>query len=150
MSAAPGLPLGRRSRSLERTIERSEIELLSTLTVPDSADAVPRTAGRLDGALLAAVVATLAANTTPLYRELHEAHGMRIIAALGMSATFHAPVGAGDTVWAETWLEHVRASSSNAARRIATCRDEGRNQDGALVVELVRTLLVQFDREARD
>jgi len=144
----PELQLGCRSRSLERTIERSEIELLSTLTVPDGADALPRTTGPLGGALLAAVVATLAANTAPLYRELRETHGMRIIAALGMSATFHASVGAGDTVWAETWLQQVRVSASNPARRIATCRDEGRNQNGALVVELVRTLLVQFDRDS--
>ena len=64
---------------------------------------------------------------------------------LGIEAcTFHLPVYPGDTVTASSVVRAKRDSASRHGYGIVTWRTEGRKQDGALVVDLVRTNLVQM------
>jgi acyl dehydratase len=65
-----------------------------------------------------------------------------IIANLGYENIRHpAPVFHGDTIYAETEVLEKRDSQSRPNAGIVRLRQTGRNQDGAVVVELERTVL---------
>ncbi len=53
-----------------------------------------------------------------------------------------APVFEGDTIYAQSEVLHLRPSGSRAHQGIVTVRTVGFNQDGAVVIEFKRTLLV--------
>lgn len=58
-----------------------------------------------------------------------------------------APVFAGDTLWAESEVLDVRASSTRPNVGIVSIRSRGVNQDGVVVVEFRRTFMV-YKRDA--
>lgn len=60
------------------------------------------------------------------------------------SCQFHRPVYPGDTVVASSEVVGTRQSRSKTGFGIVTWRTQGHNQSGDLVVELVRTNLVQM------
>jgi acyl dehydratase len=65
-----------------------------------------------------------------------------IVANLGYEKVLHpAPVFHGDTISAETEVLEKRESSSNPDRGIVRLRQIGRKQDGAIVVDLERTVM---------
>ena len=67
-----------------------------------------------------------------------------IIANLGYEEVRHpAPVFHGDTISAEAEVLEVRESRSKPDRGIVRLRQIGRNQDGEVVVELERSVLVR-------
>jgi itaconyl-CoA hydratase len=53
-----------------------------------------------------------------------------------------APVFAGDTLYAETEVIGLRASASRPEQGIVTVKTTGRNQDGVMVCDFIRTILV--------
>ena len=53
-----------------------------------------------------------------------------------------APVFEGDTIYAQSEVLHSRPSRSRAHQGIVTVRTVGFNQDGVIVIEFKRTLLV--------
>ena len=53
-----------------------------------------------------------------------------------------SPVFAGDTIWAETEVTSVRESKSDNRRGIVGIHTRGVNQDGVIVIEFDRSILV--------
>ena len=53
-----------------------------------------------------------------------------------------APVFEGDTIYAQSEVLHLRPSKSRPHQGIVTVRTVGFNQDGVIVIEFRRTLLV--------
>jgi itaconyl-CoA hydratase len=53
-----------------------------------------------------------------------------------------APVFAGDTLYGETEVIEKRDSASRPTQGIVTVRTVGRNQDGTIVCEFLRTMLI--------
>lgn len=53
-----------------------------------------------------------------------------------------APVFVGDTLYAESEILAARESKSRPRQGIVTCRQRGRNQNGAVVLEATRAFLV--------
>jgi acyl dehydratase len=71
------------------------------------------------------------------------------VANLGWEAVrLPAPVFAGDTLYAESEVLEVRPSRSRPGQGIVRVRTRGRNQDGTLVIEFERSVLVP-GRDAR-
>jgi itaconyl-CoA hydratase len=65
-----------------------------------------------------------------------------IIANLGYDKVRHPqPVYHGDTIYVESEVLDKRESKSNPERGLVTFRHRGRNQHGAVVIELERTVL---------
>jgi acyl dehydratase len=65
-----------------------------------------------------------------------------IVANLGYEAVRHPhPVFHGDTLYVETEVLEMRPSRSQPDRGIVKLKHIGRNQDGTVVVEVVRTVL---------
>jgi acyl dehydratase len=65
------------------------------------------------------------------------------VAFLGVDdLTFHRSVGPGDTVTARSTVQSARRSSRDPRQAIVTWRTEGFDQDGRLVVDFLRTNLV--------
>ena len=142
---AHSLPIGVRSRSAGRTLTAGEVSLLRSLTTDWEPDGGDGSAGDVvPGALLATIVATLASNTAALHHELAARHGVRTVVAMGIEAVFSGEARAGDTVWAETWIESVRPSSSRPDCHVLTIGDEGVNQRAEVLVTLRRPLLVRI------
>jgi acyl dehydratase len=56
-----------------------------------------------------------------------------------------APVFAGDTIRAETEVVEKRESKSRPGQGIVTVRTRGLNQDGEVVIEFERTIMVPLD-----
>jgi itaconyl-CoA hydratase len=68
---------------------------------------------------------------------------------LGLNeCSFHRPVYPGDTLVAQSTVLDRRQSSSHAGVGIVSWRTEAFNQDGELVVDLVRTNLVELRETA--
>lgn len=66
-----------------------------------------------------------------------------IVANLGYEKVIHPnPVFHGDTLYVETEVIALRESRSNPQRGLATFRHLGRNQDGVVVIEFQRTVLM--------
>lgn len=66
-----------------------------------------------------------------------------IVANLGYEKVIHPnPVFHGDTLYVETEVVALRESRSNPQRGLATFRHLGRNQDGVVVIEFQRTVLM--------
>jgi itaconyl-CoA hydratase len=66
-----------------------------------------------------------------------------IVANLGWDkVTLPAPVFAGDTVYAESEVLEARASKSRPGQGIVRVRTKGFNQDGTIVIEFERTVLL--------
>jgi acyl dehydratase len=66
-----------------------------------------------------------------------------IVANLGYENVHHpAPVFHGDTIYAETEVLDKRESSSRSDAGIIRLKHLGRNQDGTVVVELVRAVML--------
>jgi len=66
-----------------------------------------------------------------------------IVANLGWDkVTLPAPVFAGDTVYAESEVLEARASKSRPGQGIVRVHTKGFNQDGTVVIEFDRTVLV--------
>jgi itaconyl-CoA hydratase len=61
--------------------------------------------------------------------------------------TLPAPVFAGDTIRAETEILEKRESKSRPGYGVVTVRSRGLNQDGVVVIEFERTVLVPLDRD---
>ncbi|HYM51497.1 MAG TPA: MaoC family dehydratase [Candidatus Limnocylindrales bacterium] len=57
-----------------------------------------------------------------------------------------APVFAGDTIYAESEVLEVRESASRPGQGIVRVRSRGFNQDGTVVIEFERTVLVHSRR----
>jgi len=149
---AEGLPIGEKARSAGRTISEGEFALLTDLTWTTGELHTNKEYGAhetsfgerlLGGPIVAALVASLASNTTALHRALHETYGVRTVAAMGIAAQYHTPVKPGDTLWADTWIDSIRPSKSRPGQAILTARDDGFNQNDELVIEVTRTLLVE-------
>ncbi|HEV3096551.1 MAG TPA: MaoC family dehydratase [Candidatus Dormibacteraeota bacterium] len=65
------------------------------------------------------------------------------VANLGWDkVTLPAPVFAGDTIYAESEVLETRPSKSRPGQGIVRVRTKGFNQDGAVVIEFERTVLV--------
>ena len=65
-----------------------------------------------------------------------------IVANLGYDKVTHPnPLFHGDTVYVETEVLGKRESKSDAARGIVTLKHVGRNQDGAVVIEVERAVM---------
>jgi acyl dehydratase len=65
------------------------------------------------------------------------------VAFLGVDElTFHGTVSPGDTVTARSTVRSARRSSKDPRQAIVTWRTEGFDQDGHLVVDFLRTNLV--------
>jgi acyl dehydratase len=68
-----------------------------------------------------------------------------VVANLGFQdVRFPLPMYAGDTLYGETIVREKRPSKSRPGEGIVTFEHTGRNQDGALVAEVVRLTLVQM------
>ena len=66
-----------------------------------------------------------------------------IVANLGWDkVTLPAPVFAGDTIYAESEVLETRPSKSRPGQGIVRVRTRGYNQDGTVVIEFERTVLV--------
>jgi acyl dehydratase len=66
-----------------------------------------------------------------------------VVANLGWDkVTLPAPVFAGDTIYAESEVLETRASKSRPGQGIVRVRTHGYNQDGTVVIEFERTVLV--------
>lgn len=66
-----------------------------------------------------------------------------IVANLGYEKVLHPnPVFHGDTLYVESTVIALRESRSNPQRGIATFSHLGRNQDGVVVIEFQRTVLM--------
>ena len=66
-----------------------------------------------------------------------------IVANLGWDkVTLPAPVFAGDTIYAESQVLEARASKSRPGQGIVRVRTRGFNQDGTVVIEFERAVLV--------
>jgi acyl dehydratase len=66
-----------------------------------------------------------------------------VVANLGWDkVTLPAPVFAGDTIYAESEVLETRASRSRPGQGIVRVRSRGYNQDGTVVIEFERTVLV--------
>jgi acyl dehydratase len=66
-----------------------------------------------------------------------------VVANLGWDkVTLPAPVFAGDTIYAESEVLETRASRSRPGQGIVRIRTRGYNQDGTVVIEFERTVLV--------
>ena len=71
-----------------------------------------------------------------------------IVANLGWDkVTLPAPVFAGDTIYAESEVLETRPSKSRPGQGIVRVRTKGFKQDGTVVIEFERTVLV-YSREA--
>ena len=71
-----------------------------------------------------------------------------IVANLGWDkVTLPAPVFAGDTIYAESEVLETRPSKSRPGQGIVRLRTKGFKQDGTVVIEFERTVLV-YSREA--
>jgi itaconyl-CoA hydratase len=70
-----------------------------------------------------------------------------IVANLGWDkVTLPAPVFAGDTIYAQSEVLETRPSKSRPGQGIVRVRTKGFNQDGTVVVEFERTVLVHSRR----
>lgn len=152
-----GLPFGKVERSQGRTVGEGEFALLTSLTWTTRernankefmarADETDR---ELAAPVVVAIVASLAA-LGGLNRALHEEHGVRTLAAMGLEAEFFGPVRPDDTLWAESEVVSARDSGSRPGQGVLTLRDRGVNQRGEVVVEVTRTLLVVRDGLGRE
>ncbi len=66
-----------------------------------------------------------------------------IVANLGWDkVTLPAPVFAGDTIYAESEVLETRPSKSRPGRGVVRVRTKGYKQDGTIVIEFERTVLV--------
>jgi len=146
------IPVREKSRSYGRTITEGEFALLTDVTWTISELHSNAVYGKvhtsfgeraLGGPIVSALVASLATNASPLTRRLSEEYGLRTVAAIGISARYLSPVLPGDTLWADTWLESIRPSKSRPGFGVATMRDDGINQNEALVTQVTRLLLVE-------
>jgi len=69
----------------------------------------------------------------------------RAVAALGTDRLRHlAPVGHGDTLYAESTVLGTRPSRSRPGEGVVTIETRGRNQDGVVVCSFERSFLVPF------
>jgi acyl dehydratase len=72
-----------------------------------------------------------------------------IVANLGWDkVTLPAPVFAGDTIYAESEVLEARASKSRPGQGIVRVRTKGYKQDGTVVIEFERTVLVHSRQTA--
>ena len=72
-----------------------------------------------------------------------------IVANLGWDkVTLPAPVFAGDTIYAESEVLEARASKSRPGQGIVRVRTKGFNQDGTVVIEFERAVLVHTRQTA--
>lgn len=66
-----------------------------------------------------------------------------LVAQLALSdISFPHPLFAGDTLYTETEIVHVRASESRPGQGLVTMRHTGRNQDGTVVAVATRVVLM--------
>ena len=71
-----------------------------------------------------------------------------LVAQLGLSdIAFPAPLFHGDTLYCDTEIVDVRASSSRPGQGIVTMRHTGRNQDGTVVAHATRVALMWWSAE---
>ncbi len=67
-----------------------------------------------------------------------------LVANLGFrEVTFPAPVFIGDTLYAETLVREVRASKSRPGEGVVELEHTARNQDGTIVAQCLRAMLVR-------
>ncbi|GAB3192580.1 MaoC family dehydratase [Nesterenkonia suensis] len=72
-----------------------------------------------------------------------------IVANLGFEEVrFPHPLFHGDTLYSESEILDTRPSSSRPGQGIATIRHRGRNQDGTVVAECVRSVMLWVSEEA--
>ncbi|GAB3179286.1 MaoC family dehydratase [Nesterenkonia halophila] len=72
-----------------------------------------------------------------------------IVANLGFEEVqFPRPLVPGDTLYSESEILDTRLSSSRPRQGIARIRHRGRNQDGAVVAECVRSVMLWASEEA--
>jgi acyl dehydratase len=147
-----GLPIGEKSRSTGRTITEGEFALLTDVTWTVGELHSNAVYGRqqtsfgeraLGGPIISALIASLAADRSPLSHRLRLEYRLRTVAAVGISARYLAPVLPGDTLWADTWLDSVRPSKSRPGLGVAIMRDDGINQNEVVVTRVTRWLLVE-------
>ena len=147
-----GLPVGEKSRSIGRTITEGEFALLTDITWTigelhsNAVYGMQHTSfgeRALGGPIVSALVASLAANMSPLSRRLRLEYRLSTVAEVSISARYLAPVLPGDTLWADTWLESVRSSKSRPGLGVAVMRDDGINQNEVLVTRVTRCLMVE-------
>jgi acyl dehydratase len=127
-------------------VTRGEVALLADLTWTIGATHTDRVfaSGRPFGDITVAggvlvAIATGLINTSDLYHELLDAHGVDVLAALGVEARYRHPLYPEDTVYVETTLESVRPSASRPAEEILTFSDRVVNQDERVLMEMRRS-----------
>lgn len=146
------LPIGIPGKSPGRTIGEGEFAILTSLSWITSESHTNKEYSKATGAgertLAGPIIISLIAGLwvhSKHYEALHETHGIRVIAGLGMEVKFLAPVLPGDTLWCECEIESARESKSKPGVGVITFIDRGLNQDGKVVMEMHRSCL--FDNK---
>lgn len=144
-----GLPIGQRFESGGRTISEGEFALLTDLTWTLSllhTDVEFMKGTQFGERILAGpgvLGITLGMLTTRGLNEWLRGRGLRPLALMGYEQVrFLAPVKPGDTLYAETEIVEARATSK-PSRGIIKFKDVAKNQRGEVVMEALRTMLVE-------
>ena len=135
------LQVGAKIRGSSRTITDAEVAFLPALMGainPLFHDEETAKAGKLGRRVLygPALLGISVANTEYLLKDV-------VIGLLGMTdVKFRSPVGVGDTV-TPTLIVEDRIAKPDKAGDLLLVRDEVHNQDGVLVLEFRRTIMVK-------
>ena len=135
------LEKGDRLRGGSRTITDAEIAMLPAMMGainPLFHDEETAKAGKLGRRVLygPALLGIAVAGTEPLLKDV-------VVGLLGMTdVKFRSPVGVGDTV-TPTLVVEDRIAKPDKAGDLLLTRDEVHNQDGVLVLEFRRTIMVR-------
>jgi itaconyl-CoA hydratase len=138
------LPIGRKTRSMGRTITEGEFTLLNSLswsiselhTNREAMVGTPFGERLLAGTILLAITEGLHDSSDAL-RDLQDEFGVQIGRVLGLTARFKAAVLPGDTLWADTELISAEPTD-DAGVGVIAFRDVTVNQRDQAVVELER------------
>jgi itaconyl-CoA hydratase len=141
MSATVPFDVGARVQGSSRTITDAEIAFLPALMGAMNAlfhDEVTASASKMGRRILygPALLGIAVAGTEPLLHDI-------VLGLLGMTdVRFRVPVGAGDTI-TPTLIVEERVPKPEKAGDLLLVRDEVHNQDGILVLEFRRTIMVK-------
>ena len=136
-----GLEKGDRVRGGSRTITDAEIAMLPAMMGainPLFHDEETAKAGKLGRRVLygPALLGIAVAGTEPVLKDV-------VLGLIGMTdVKFRSPVGVGDTV-TPTLIVEDRIAKPDKAGDLLLVRDEVHNQDGVLVLEFRRTIMIK-------
>ena len=145
------LPIGQKFTSPGRTISEGDFTLLTNLTwttaeIHSNREYMKKTQfGDMILAGPCTVAVMIGMNGRGAFGMLFEEGKVRVVALLGLDEIrFRAPVLPGDTLTAHAELLDVRPSQKNPRRGILRVKDSATNQKGELVVESIRTMMIEI------